>query len=244
MTPTRTPAGPPPPFPGLPPAPPVDGPTGRPRRRGRIALAAAGLLLLGGAGAVALGVHVGGSLQQDSASRTFTGVREIVVEVDEGAVALRAAPGPEVTVDAVRHWMPGYEPTLGGAVVDGVLTLTSDCAEFNLGCETEQDIAVPAGVAVSVRTVGGPIEAVDLDTPRFSGSTVGGPVTASFTRPPDDVRVETVAGPVRVVVPAGRYRVAADTGIGPVTVGVDHDPTAPRRISARTVSGPVDVLAG
>jgi hypothetical protein len=245
-TPTRTPADHRPRSSGLPSAPTVDGLPDRPRRRGgRIAVAAAGgALLLGAAGAVAFGVHVAGSLERDSVSRSFAGVREVVIEVDEGAVSLRTTAGPEVTVDAVRHWTPGYEPALGGAVVDGVLRLTSDCEDFNLGCETEQDIAVPAGVAISVHTVGGPIEAVDLDTPRFSGSTVGGPVTASFVRPPDDVRVETVAGPVRVTVPAGSYRVSADTTVGPVTIGVDHDPAAPRRISASTVTGPVDVLAG
>ncbi|MCO1653810.1 hypothetical protein [Pseudonocardia humida] len=69
-------------------------------------------------------------------------------------------------------------------------------------------------------------------------------MTASFVRPPDDVRVATVAGPVRVTVPAGGYRVTATTVIGPVTVGVADDPTAARRIFASTVSGPVDVLAG
>lgn len=230
----------------LPSPPPTAGRSIRPRRhRGRIALASvAGVALLGTAGAVALGVGVAGSLEQDFASRTFTGVREIVVEVDEGAVALRAAPGADVVVDTTRHWAPGYQPLVSGAVVDGVLTLTADCAHFNLGCETEQDIAVPAGTPVSARTVGGPIDAVGLDTPRFAASTVGGPVTASFVQAPDDVRLETVAGPVRVTVPAGSYRVSAETVVGPVNVGVVRDPAAPRQIHAETVSGPIDVLAG
>jgi hypothetical protein len=229
--------------------PPDPIPVSAPRRhRGRrIALAAgAGLLLVGaaGVGAVALGTGVAGSLQQDTVSRSFSGVREIVVEVDEGTVELRRSADGDVRTSATRHWAPGYEPVLTGAVVNGVLTLGSDCPNFNLGCGTEQQITVPAGTAVRVRTVDGGIDAADLDTPRFDAATVSGPVRASFVSAPEDARVQTVAGPVRVTVPQGSYDVTGETVVGPVHVGVVGDPAATRTIFAKTVSGPIDVVAG
>ena len=232
----------------LPPAPapiPVSPP--RRHRGSRIALAAgAGLLLVGAVGvsAVALGVGVGNSLQQDTVSRSFSGVREIVVEVDEGIVELRRSADGDVRTTATRHWSPGYEPVLTGAVVNGVLTLGSDCPNFNIGCETEQQITVPVGTAVRVRTVSGGIDAAGLDTPRFDAATVSGAVRASFVSVPEDVRVQTVAGPVRVTVPQNSYDVTGETVAGPVNVGVVDDPAATRTIFAKTLSGPIDVVAG
>lgn len=227
--------------------------TPAPRRRGRrialVAGAGVGLAVAVGAvavttGAIALGVGVAGSLQTETASRTVPGVREIVVDSDEGRVALRAATGPDVEVRTTRTWTPGSEPVLGGGLVDGVLTLTADCPQIGLGCETDRDIAVPAGTAVRVRTVEGGIDAVGLDTPRFSAATTAGPVTVGFAAPPEQVDVETVAGPVRVTVPQGGYRVEADTVIGSVRVDGVQDPAAARRITVRTVTGPVEVLPG
>jgi hypothetical protein len=226
----------------LPPTPP-------PRRRGiRVALIAvitgACLAVLLAVGAIALGVSVGKAGTQDTVSRSFPGVREIVVEADGGSVTLRAATGPDARVDTTRFWTPGYEPVVTSGVSGGVLTLTSDCPDFNIGCETTHAITVPAGTDVRVHTIGGAIEAVGLDSPRFSADAVGGPVTASFTAPPEDVRVQTVAGPVRVTVPQAGYRVTAETVVGAVHIGVAQDPASARTISAHTVTGPVDVLPG
>lgn len=194
-------------------------------------------------GAAAFGVNTATGLRTATSAETVPGVRELVVDVDEGRVALTAAPGPDVGISTTRTWGPGYEPTVERTLVGGVLTLASDCAPFNLGCEVEQEISVPAGTVVSVRTVDGSIDAAGLDVPRLHASGVDGPITAGFVRPPDDVRVETVAGPVRVVVPPAAYRVSANAVIGPVAVGLPDDPTADRTIVAQTVTGPVDVSA-
>lgn len=100
---------------------------------------------------------------------------------------------------------------------------------------------MPAGTAVSVRTVAGGIDAAGLDVPAFDAGTVEGAVTAGFASPPDLVRVRTVAGGVRVEVPDGAYRVSARTTTGPVDVALPSDPGADREIDVRTVAGPVDV---
>ncbi len=213
-------------------------------RTGPALLVGGGVLLVVAAaavGAAALGATTAASLRGATSSETVPGVRELVVEVDEGSIALTAAAGPDVEVRTTRVWRPGYEPVVERGLVDGVLTLTSDCAPFNLGCEVERAIAVPAGTAVSVRTVAGGIDAVGLDVPRFSAATVEGGVTAAFVRPPDDVRVQTVAGAVRVDVPEAAYGVSATTVSGPVAVDLPDDPTADRAIAVRTVAGAIDI---
>ena len=220
-------------------------PTPSPRRRrtGPALLVGAGVLLLaaGAIGAVALGVNTATSLQEDTVSRSVPGVRELVIDVDEGRIVLRAAAGPDVEVRTTRTWGPGYEPAVGQELVNGVLTLTSDCPSFNLGCEVEQEIAVPAGTAVRARTVAGAVDAVGLDAPRFAAATVDGAVSASFARPPDEVTVQTVAGGVRVTVPQDAYRVSATTVSGSVRVALPSDLAADRSIVVRTVAGPIDV---
>lgn len=218
-------------------------PTPPPRRRRTGLLVGGGVLLLTAAavGAAAFGITTATSLREDTSTETVPGVRELVVDVDEGRIALRAATGPDVEVRTTRIWGPGYEPVVRHDLVDGVLTVTSDCPSFNLGCEVEQEIAVPAGTVVGVRTVTGSIDAVGLDVPRFGATGVDAAVTAGFVRPPDDVRVQTVAGAVRVEVPPGAYRVSANTVAGPADVDVASDPSADRAISVRTVTGSIDV---
>jgi hypothetical protein len=219
----------------------------RPRRRRRTALIAAGtgVLLVGGVtvGAVVLGVDVATSLRHDTTTQSVPDVRELVLDLDEGSVRLTAGAGPDVEVRTTLAWTPGYEPVLDQRLVDGVLTLRSDCADFNVGCEVTREIGVPAGTAVRIHSVAGPVDATDLDVPRFDVETTAGPVTASFATAPDVIRVDTVAGPVTLRVPQGAYRVDADTVIGPVRVDVDVDPAATSSIEAQTVTGPVTVEA-
>lgn len=145
-------------------------------------------------------------------------------------------------VRTTSAWTPGYEPTLTDRTDAGVLTLTSDCASFNIGCEVTREIAVPSGTAVRVRTMAAMVEAVDLDTPRFDVEAGAGTVSSSFRTPPDAVRVTTVAGAVDVRVPQGAYRVSADAVVGAVDVDVVDDPTAARTIDVDTVTGSVAVL--
>lgn len=220
-------------------------PDPRRRRRRAALIAGTGVLLVGGAtaGAIALGTGVAGALRSETTAQSLPGVHEIVVDLDEGSVRLTAAPGAAVDVRTTRAWTPGYEPVLDQGVIDGVLTLRSDCPEFNVGCEVTREIGVPAGTAVRVRSTAGPVEAFDLDVPRFAAETVAGPVTASFVSAPEAVRAQTVTGPVDLRVPQGSYRVDAGTTVGQVRVGVIDDPRAPRSIEAHTVTGPVTVAA-
>ncbi|MCW0213890.1 MAG: hypothetical protein OJJ54_11055 [Pseudonocardia sp.] len=180
----------------------------RPPRRGRrtawIVGGAVVALSAGTLAAVASGVSTANGLRHETTTRSFAAVREIVVDLDEGRIGLRSAPGPGVVVRTTETWGDGDRPVVAATVTDGgVLTVTADCPEFDLGCETAQDIEVLAGTPVRARAVDGAIDAGGLDVPRFAATTVGGSVTAGFVRAPDDVAVDTVAGAVRVIVPAG-----------------------------------------
>lgn len=223
-------------------------PDDRPRRRGgpalALALGATAIVLAVGGGAVAIGVSVAGSLRDETSTDVVPGVREVVVDVDEGSVALRAGTSPDLVLRTTRIWADGYEPVVERVLVDGVLTLTSDCPALNFGCEVGQSLVVPPGTAVTVRTVEGGIEAVDLDTDRFSATSVAGAVTASFSRPPGQVRAESVGGAVHLTLPHAEYRVESTSVTGEQRIGVAHVPAAASEVRARTVSGPIAIVPG
>lgn len=216
----------------------------RPRRRGPwLALGAAAVVLAAG-GAVAFGVATAGALQDTTSTEVVPGVREVVVDVDEGSVAIRAGTAPDLVLRTTTIWADGSEPVVERGLVDGVLTLTSDCPALNFGCEVEQSLVVPPGTAVTVRTVEGGIEAVDLDTDRFSATSVAGAVTASFSRPPDRVQAESVGGAVHLTLPRAEYRVASSSVTGEQRIGVVHVPAAAAEVWARTVSGSITIEPG
>ena len=227
-------------------------PTRPPRRRWRVPLLvlAIGALVVGGivAAAVAIvgagaGVATAVSLKTETTTETFTGVREITVDVDEGHVAFTAATGADVEVVTTRTSQPDYAPLTSRRVDGGVLTAIGDCPDLNFGCETEYRIAVPAGTVVHARTVSGAVEATGIDAARFSADTVAGAVSASLVRVPDEVRIETVNGSVRLEVPQHAYRVSADSSVGAVHVGVPDEPSATARIDVDTVAGAIDITA-
>lgn len=220
-------------------------PTSPPRRRrtGIIVLIVGAVLVLAVGGAIAFGLHTAGSLRHDTSTESVAGVHDLVVTVDEGFVSLRTGTGTDVEVRTTRSWT-NDEPVLERQLSDGVLTLGSDCPAFNVGCEVEREIVVPAGTTVTAKSVDGAIKAVDLDTPRFTATTVDGSVTASFAKAPQQLQVQAVDGDVRVTVPPGAYHVTTKSVSGGERVDVTQDPAAPREISVRTVSGDIEILHG
>jgi hypothetical protein len=199
------------------------------------------VVLLGAAGAVtavAVGVSTAGDLRSESVTETFGGVRELVVDLDQGSV--RLTPGPALEVRTIRAWRPDHEPVATRTQQGDVLRVTGDCADVDLGCEVDEEITVPAGTTVTVRTVDGAIDATDLDVARLAATTVNGAVRAELVGAPGAVDVETVNGAVDVVLPAGAYRVAASAVVGAVEVSVPQDPAGPP-VDAQAVAGAVRV---
>jgi hypothetical protein len=106
---------------------------------------------------------------------------------------------------------------------------------------TEEHLTVPPGVPVRVRTGVGDVTATDLEVPRFDVQAGASTVTASFVRPPDDVRIEAgTAGDVELRVPDVGYRVDVDS-VGTERVDVAEDPAATRSLSVRAGVGNISV---
>jgi hypothetical protein len=210
----------------------------RPRRR-RVLLAGAAVLVLAGTASSVLGA----AEPLGTTTDTVAGVREIVVTVDAGPVSLHGGAGPDVTVRTTRYGSTFREPDAHVRLDGGVLTVEADCAgAFAGGCHVADDLTVPPGIPVRVRTALGAIEAVDLDVPRFDAETGAGAVSASFVRPPSDVQATSSAGNIILRVPDAGYAVDADTAAGSTRVAVVADPRAPRALTVRTAAGNVSVL--
>jgi hypothetical protein len=210
-------------------------PSSAPRRR-RLLVGGVGLAVLGAAGVLLVG---GGP---ETTVVTFAGVREVVVDVDRGPVAVRGGPGAAVVLRTTRQGSLLGSPATGHGVENGVLTVRAGCSGAGIRCTVAEELTVPAGVPVRVRTEVGAIEAVDLDVPRFSAETAAGSVEASFARPPAEVGITTGAGTVVVRVPDVGYRVEAGSAAGATRVEVRADPSAARRLSVHTAAGAVSVL--
>jgi DUF4097 and DUF4098 domain-containing protein YvlB len=152
--------------------------------------------------------HVGGS------------IHAVVIDEDAGDVRVTSEARSDVLVRSTTSWV-FHKPHLTTKVENGVLRIETHGHGFLSG--TDYRVAVPNGLAVSVKTDAGNIS-VDALARRIS--------------------VKTDAGDVHVKVPAGRYAVEANTDAGDTHVrGLVRDDTAPRSISARTDAGNVTVEA-
>lgn len=210
------------------------------RARNAVLIGGAGLVLLG-AGYVALG-HVGVSHQITTAS--VSGVREIVVDVDAGPVTLAGGIGIGTDVEVrttVRRSLTSA-PIAGHRLDAGVLRISGTCPPFSMNCHVEEQVTVPPGVPVRVSTSAGGVEGSELDVPVLDVDTSAGSVTASFVRPPQDVRIATSAGSVELRVPDVGYRVEADAAVGEVQIDVVQDRRSPRTLHVETSAGNVAVL--
>ena len=87
----------------------------------------------------------------------------------------------------------------------------------------------------------GAIDGTGLACQRVDASSNAGAVLA-FVRPPQSVEVRAAAGTVELLVPEERYRIDASSSAGRVEVALPSDPTAERRLEARSNAGAVAIL--
>ena len=212
-----------------------------PQRRGHAVrntlLVGSGALLLSGGGLIAL---VDLDQHHETTSFSAPAIHEVVVDIDAGSVTLLPGVGSEVHVTTTRDW--SFRPATAGHHIDhGVLTITGGCPSFGFGCDVNERVTIPAGIAVRVTTGAGRIEATNLNVTSFHTDTGAGNLKASFTESPTDIRATTGAGNVQLSVPEGSYRVDTDSGIGEVNVGVNQADDAPSRIVAETGAGQIDI---
>ena len=193
---------------------------------------------------------------------TASGVRQLQVDVDAGAVDVERAEGStvEVSVRAEGTWRT---PTTGRSQQGGTLVLDGRCGP-QVGfsrCEVRYRIAVPDGVDlelragagrlavddvsgdVSAHTSAGEVALTDLRSRVVDARAEAGRVQVSFEEPPRQVRAAAATGAIDVTLPldGAPYAVQARADVGGATVDVPTDPTSARTVSAVTSVGAVTV---
>lgn len=123
---------------------------------------------------------------------------------------------------------------VGASDVDGAVTAGSsngDVTGTRLGGEAQ------------LTTDNGSVEGVDLTSDDVVGSSSNGDVELEMARAPRSVRAESDNGDVVVIVPRGSelYAVDATTDNGDAVTPIRTDPSARRRIVARSDNGDVTV---
>jgi len=177
------------------------------------------------------------------------------------ATVVGGGSGRAVEVQRTDQFSFGRRARADRDVSGGVLRLRSRCPETVLAsCSASYRVKVPDNIPVNVRTSSGDVR---FNAYRGSASiatatgniTVGGycgfllqaraetgDVRASTSCSPERLVLRSRSGDVRAIVPAGRYRVDADTDGGTRrVVGLTPAEDAPFQIQALSSAGNVDV---
>ena len=206
------------------------------------------------------------TLQERVASYDVRGGVNVVVLDLEGADAEIVGAGDEAPVGVRRTeaFAFGREPQVRRQTDGGVLTITARCPRLLVGtCRSAYRVAVPANVPVTIRSTTGDVRlrgyrgSARIDTAEgdigvvsycgfvLRARTGGGDVRLSASCPTERLELRSQDGSVRATVPAGRYRVDAESDSGPARVqGLVTADDAPYQIQALSGSGDVLVEAG
>ncbi len=147
---------------------------------------------------------------------------------------------------------------------EGVLRISSHCPKVVLAsCSASYELAVPETVAVTVKTTDGDIRitgfrgaaviqtaAGNVNVDAYCGfdlaaKTGSGDVHIAAACSPQHLDVSTGSGNATALVPPGRYRISASSGVGKQHVsGVIRDASAPFTIDIHSGSGSVAIGGG
>jgi hypothetical protein len=177
------------------------------------------------------------------------------------AVVVGGGSARAVQVQRTDQFSFGRRPRADRAVSGGVLRLRSRCPVTVLAsCSASYRVRVPDNIPVTVRTSSGNVRfnayrgsasiattTGDISVGGYCGFLLQaraetGDVRASTSCSPERLVLRSRSGDVRAVVPAGRYRVDADTDNGSRrVVGLTPAEDAPFQIQALSSAGDVDV---
>jgi len=163
--------------------------------------------------------------------------------------------GDRLVVGSSCSWTPGLpctgwvhltvpaDVTVTGGVSDSHLTLRELTGELDVAT-SDGDITLAAvSGPLRLESRDGSVEGTGIRSSRVSASTSDGSVRLAFADPPRSVRATSRDGSVQLTLPDDRtaYHVTVSTSDGSSDVTVPTDPTAPRRITASTSDGDVDI---
>jgi hypothetical protein len=177
------------------------------------------------------------------------------------AVVVGGGSGRAVLVRRTDEFSFGRRAQAQRDVSDGVLRLRSRCPHTVLAsCSSSYQVRVPDNIPVTVHTSSGDVRfsayrgSADIATGTGNISVGGycgfllearaesGNVQASASCSPERLVLRSRSGDVRAIVPAGRYRVDADSDGGSRKVaGLTAAEDAPFQIQALSGAGDVDV---
>jgi hypothetical protein len=186
------------------------------------------------------------------------------VSLDLGAadvVIARGGRSREVAVIRSDRFAFGREPSSKPQVAAGQFRLVSRCPATVLhSCSVSYRVVVPDSVSVDVRTTTGSIRldgyrgpvrvasrSGDVSVAGYCGfllqaRTESGSIDATTMCSPPQLSLRATGGDVRVVVPAGRYQLDAETAGGRRSVrGIAEVADAPFSIQALSSAGDVTV---
>ncbi|MBD0843378.1 MULTISPECIES: hypothetical protein [unclassified Streptomyces] len=165
-------------------------------------------------------------------------VRALDLDTKGGHVELIATEADTVKVTEKLSYSDD-KPATSHKVADGELRLIG--AGCNTGdCSVSYRIELPAGTELRVDSGGGHITGEELAGPARL-RTEGGHVDVSFVKAPDRIYAASGGGDITVQVPSGPYAVSVDAQGGKSETAVDNDPSAERKIDARSDGGDVEI---
>ena len=196
--------------------------------------------------------------------RVSGSLARIEVDVRSGGAEITDAAGSAAEVrrtDSFAFDRPARERR---SIRNGVLRISSRCPRMAVGsCSSSYRIAVPENVPVVVRSSGGDVRisafrgSADVQTGAgnvvvdgFCGfalsiKTGSGNARAVATCSPQSLNLRSSSGSIDATVPAGGYRVEADSNNGRADVtGIQRNAGAPYEIQALSDSGDVTVRGG
>ncbi|HYB29973.1 MAG TPA: DUF4097 family beta strand repeat-containing protein [Solirubrobacteraceae bacterium] len=237
------------------------------RRRGRLrvsrwALLLAGSLLVLVAAAVVLSVlWLSTSKTTSVASQLSASPLGIELRVQSGDVVVVGGSQSGVSISHSDDSVFGHGPHQQQSISAGIVHISSSCPQLVIGqCWANYRLDVPDDVPLSIRAEHGTVHLVgyrgsaDIATNGgaisvqgycgfvLGAASAGGDINVAATCSPERLTLRSDTGDVTAVVPAGSYRIQADSNSGATSVdGVSNDDGAPWVIQALSNSGSVKV---
>ena len=188
----------------------------------------------------------------------------IELRVQSGNVTIVGGSRSGVSVSRSDHSVYGHGPREQRRVRLGNLRLVSSCPVLVLGsCASNYRIEVPDNVSISVRAEHGTVRlegyqglanittnAGSISAEGYCGLVLGatsasGNISVGTSCSPERLALFSDSGSVAVTVPAGHYRIHANSQSGSShVIGLVNDAGAPWGIEAVSNSGKVTVAAG
>jgi hypothetical protein len=198
---------------------------------------------------------------ESAAYRVPSPVTRVEVTVEAGDVDVLGGGPLQVTVRRDEHFAFDQRPTEERSFEGGILRVRSTCPPIVLGaCSADYRLTVPEDVPVVVRSGSGDIRLTsyrgagevetgsgDVVVDAYCGPSLAvrsdtGSVRVSAACPPDQLELGSRDGDVTASVPAGRYRVDAESGSGSVRIaGLAVADDAESEIQALSANGDVTV---